>query len=183
MGDMNSADDALGQFIGRQAGTAMAGNAPITVDDAQLKRLGDQVPAGARVDACADRLVFSTTSVSFSIEAAPPDNPDMTFRLAGMVDPTVVVPGGAKVSIEFVNGDSDEANAFVITTTAPPYGFRPAATPAFGGSAAGPVGDPTPAGHSARDMSFTAGSPGTFYYLCPMPGHAEMGMTGRFIVR
>jgi len=25
--------------------------------------------------------------------------------------------------------------------------------------------------------------PGTYQYICPMPGHAQMGMHGAFIVR
>ena len=33
-----------------------------------------------------------------------------------------------------------------------------------------------------RDGFSTAGSPGTYRYLCPVPGHAQEGMTGTFIV-
>jgi rusticyanin len=183
MGNMNSPDASLGQFIGRQAGTAMAGNAPISISASQLKTLGNEIPAGARVDRCANQVVFATTSVSFVIEASPPNNPDMTFRLAGLVNPTVVVPEGAQVSIELVNGDSDEAHAFVVSDTAGPYPLRPVSEPAFAGSAVGPIGDPTSAGSGARDLSFTATNSGTYHYLCPMPGHAEMGMNGRFIVQ
>jgi rusticyanin len=182
MSNMNSGDATLGQFIGRQAGTAMAGNAPVTVTPTELTALGDEMPAGAHVDACSNRITFSTPTVSFVVEAAPSTNPDMTFRVAGLVNPSIVVPAGAQVDIEFVNADSDEAHAFVITTDAPPYHFRPDATTAFAFSAAGPIGDPTSAGHGARYLSFVAATPGTYHYLCPMPGHAEMGMTGLFIV-
>jgi nitrite reductase (NO-forming) len=31
-------------------------------------------------------------------------------------------------------------------------------------------------------LTFTAGTPGTYRYLCPVPGHAQKGMTGTFIV-
>lgn len=177
---MTTPDATLGQFIGRQAGKAMAGNAPIAVSDAQLGRLGDQVPAGAHADASADRITFTATTATLAVEAAPATNPDMTFRVAGLVNPTIVVPTGAQVDIEFINADSDEAHAFEITSDAAPYAFRPGVPLEFAGSAAGPIGDPTSVGHGARDLTFQAG---TYHYLCPMPGHAEMGMTGVFVVR
>ena len=100
------------------------------------------------------------------------NNPDMTVRIAGLISPTVVIPRDAHVSIEFINADSDEAHALVVTAAKPPFAFHPAATPAFGGSVAGPIGDPTPAGQGARNLAFTAPKPGSYQYLCPMPGHA-----------
>lgn len=30
--------------------------------------------------------------------------------------------------------------------------------------------------------TFTATTPGTYHYLCPVPGHAQEGMTGTFTV-
>lgn len=182
---MNAPDAALGQFIGRRAGTALAGNAPMTVTSAQVTALGNQIPAQALVVACENRIVFTSTAttVSFVVEAAPPNQPDMTFRIAGLVNPTVVVPFGARVDIEFINADSDEAHGFVVTSAAPPYGLRAEATPAFFGSAARAIGDPTAAGHGATDLSFVADASGTYHYLCPMPGHAEMGMVGLFVVQ
>ena len=183
MDNMNTPDASLGQFIGREAGTAMAGNAPITISATEVTRLGNQIPAGARVNACADRVNLSTSTVSMVVEAAPPNNPDMTFRIAGLVNPTVVVPSGAQVEIEFINADNDEAHALVITTDAPPYPLRTEAVPAFPGAAAAPIGDPTSSGQGARDFSFVANIPGTYHYVCPMPGHAEMGMAGLFIVQ
>ena len=31
-------------------------------------------------------------------------------------------------------------------------------------------------------VTFTAGAPGTYYYICTVPGHAALGMQGSFIV-
>ena len=182
-GAISSSAASLAQLIGQQAGKALAGNAPLTVTDTQLQVLGDQVPRGARVDACADRITFSTANVSFAVEAVPPGNPDMTFRIAGLVDPAVVVPAGAIVTVEFINADSDEAHGWVLTTSQPPFAFSAASAPALAGAAAGVIGDPTPGGHGARIITFTASTSGAYQCICPMPGHAQMGMHGAFIVR
>jgi uncharacterized cupredoxin-like copper-binding protein len=57
------------------------------------------------------------------------------------------------------------------------------ARPAFPGAALWFLGDPTSAGVHAGPLSFIAGTPGTYRYLCPVPGHARAGMTGVFTVR
>ena len=31
-------------------------------------------------------------------------------------------------------------------------------------------------------LTFTAATPGSYQYLCPVPGHAQKGMTGTFTV-
>jgi nitrite reductase (NO-forming) len=56
------------------------------------------------------------------------------------------------------------------------------ARPVFPGSAVWFLGNPTSAGMHAAILSFTVGPPGTYRYLCPVPGHAQEGMTGTFIV-
>ena len=56
------------------------------------------------------------------------------------------------------------------------------AQPAFPGSALWFLGKPTTAGMHAGTLTFTAASPGTYRYLCPVPGHAQKGMTGTFTV-
>jgi uncharacterized cupredoxin-like copper-binding protein len=44
------------------------------------------------------------------------------------------------------------------------------------------LGDPTSAGMHAGPLTFTAGKPGTYQYLCPVPGQSRDGMTGSFVV-
>jgi plastocyanin len=56
------------------------------------------------------------------------------------------------------------------------------ARPAFTGSALWFLGNPTSAGMHAGTLTFTAATPGTYQYLCPVPGHARDGMVGAFTV-
>jgi plastocyanin len=39
------------------------------------------------------------------------------------------------------------------------------------------------AGMHAGTLTFTAAIPGSYQYLCPVPGHARGGMAGTFTVR
>jgi rusticyanin len=176
---MGSASDA-GKVMG-----ALFANAPGTrVSQAQAARLGNQIPAGATVNRARHRITFSGASVRLAVLASPPGGPDETFRIAGMVNPDIVVASGARVSIELVNSDPDTAQGLVIT----PSGARSSRMPmmtgrlAFPGSALWFLGNPTSAGMHAATLSFTASTPGTYQYLCPVPGHAQEGMTGTFIV-
>jgi rusticyanin len=164
---------------------ALFANAPGTrVDPAQAARLGRQIPAGATVSSARHRITFSGTSVRFVVLASPAGGPDETFRIAGMVDPVVVVRAGARVSIQVVNADPDTAQGLVVTASGARSSWMPmlTASPAFTGSAVWFLGNPTSAGMHAATLSFTASRPGTYRYLCPVPGHAQEGMTGTFTV-
>ena len=44
------------------------------------------------------------------------------------------------------------------------------------------LGNATAAGMHAGTFTFTASTPGTYHYLCPVPGHAQHGMAGTFTV-
>jgi hypothetical protein len=78
----------------------MAGLAPQTVSLAQARTLGDHVPAGPSLDKAANRITFTSHSAAFAVVAVPPGGPDMTFRVAGLTDPTIVVPHDAQVTIQ-----------------------------------------------------------------------------------
>jgi rusticyanin len=164
---------------------ALFANAPGTrVSAAQAASLGRQIPAGATVSSAQHSITFSGTSVRLVVLASPAGGPDERFRIADMVDPTVVVKAGARVSIQVVNADSDTAHGLVITASGAGSSWMPmlTASPAFTGSAVWFLGNPTSAGMHAATLSFTASTPGTYRYLCPVPGHAQEGMTGTFTV-
>jgi rusticyanin len=178
-----SQDSPLAQFIAQQAGTRLAGTAPQDVPRGQVTALSEQDPAGASISARAGTITFHTTDVSFTVVAIAPGQPDMTFTVAGLTDPAIIVPSGASVTVRFINNDTDEAHGWLITGNKPPFGFGQPATPAIAGAFTGIIGDPTAAGDGASTISFTASSAGSYDYVCPMPGHAQMGMHGSFTVR
>jgi rusticyanin len=130
------------------------------------------------------RVTFTATTVRLTVLARPSGGPDETFRIAGLTNPAIVVPAGSQVSIEVINADPDTAHGLVIaasqdTTWMPMMTARPA----FTGSALWFLGNPTSAGMHAGTLTFTAATPGTYQYLCPVPGHARDGMAGPFTVR
>jgi rusticyanin len=164
---------------------ALFANAPGTrVNPAQAATLGRQIPAGATVSSDRHRIIFSGTSVRLVVLASPGGGPGETFRIAGMVNPAITVKAGASVSIEVINADPDTAHGLVITAGQARSSSMPMMTtrPAFPGAAMWFLGNPTSAGMHAATLSFTASTPGTYRYLCPVPGHAQEGMTGTFTV-
>ena len=176
---MGSATDA-GKVMG-----ALFANAPGTrVSPAQAARLGNQVPAGATVSRAEHRITLSGASIRIVVLASPSGGPGETFRVAGMVNPAIVVTAGARVSMEVVNTDPGNANGLVVTGGRAGSGWMPMMTarPAFPGSALWFLGSPTAAGMHAGTLSFTAAVAGTYRYLCPVPGHAQEGMAGAFVV-
>ena len=153
------------------------------VSPAEAARLGSQIPAGARVSRAARTITFTSRSVTL-VALASPSMPAESFRIAGMTNPDVIVPAGARVSIELINADHDMAHGLVINAPGTPLSPVPmiTATPAFGGAALWFLGEPTSAGMHAGTLSFTATRPGSYRYLCPVPGHAQEGMSGSFTV-
>ena len=151
---------------------------------AQAARAGGQIPPGAHINHAARAITFTTGSVHLAAVASPAGGPDETFRIAGMVNPKITVPAGAHVSIQVINADPDTAHGLVITVGQGRSSWMPMMTsrPAFAGSAMWFLGNPTAGGMHAGTLTFTAASPGTYHYLCPVPGHAQRGMTGLFTV-
>ena len=169
-----------GKVMGR-----LFANAPgPRVSRAEATRLGNEVPNGAAVNATHHRITFSGKTAHLVVLASPSGGHEMTFRIAGLVNPTIEVQKGARVSIEVVNADSDTAHGLVISTTGSASSRMPMMTAAraFDGSTLWFLGDPTSAGMHAGTLRFTAATPGIYEYLCPVPGHAQMGMAGTFVV-
>jgi rusticyanin len=179
----------MGTGAGTDPGKIMGSlwaNAPgPRVSAAQAAALGSQVPAGAQVSNAAGTVTFTTTTVRLTILASPAGGPDETFRAAGLVNPRIIVPAGARVTIQLINADPDTAHGLVITAGDATRSWMPMMTarPAFAGSALWFLGNPTAAGLHEGTLTFTAATPGTYHYLCPVPGHAQKGMTGTFTVR
>ncbi len=173
---------------GTDPGTVMGtlfANAPgPRVSPAQGQRLGAQVPAGASINQAAHTITFTTSNVNLVVLASP-SMPAESFRIAGITDPSVSVPAGAHVTIELVNADADMAHGLVIMPAGAARSYLPmmTAAPSFTGSALWFLGKPTAAGMHTATITFTAATPGSYQYLCPVPGHAREGMAGTFTIR
>ena len=119
-------------------------------------RLSDQVPTGAHLNRAARTITFTTSSVQLVVVAGPAGGRDETFRIAGMVNPAIAVPAGARVSIQVINADPDTAHGLVISQCCGPdlMDADDDRRPAFPGSALWFLGNPTAAGDARRDAGF-----------------------------
>ena len=155
------------------------------VSAAQAAALGSQVPADAQVSKAANTITFTSMAVRLTILGSPAGGPDETFRAAGLINPRIIVPAGAHVIINLINADSDTAHGLVITSGDASTSWMPMMTarPAFAGSALWFLGNPTSAGMHEGTIAFTATTPGTYHYQCPVPGHVQKGMAGIFTVQ
>jgi FtsP/CotA-like multicopper oxidase with cupredoxin domain len=169
---------------GKVMGALFADSPGARVSPARAARLGGQVPAGATASRTRHRISFSGTGVRLVVVASPSGGPAETFRIDGMADPVIAVKTGARVSIVLVNAGPGTAHGLVVAASHGRFSWMPMATasPAFPGSALWFLGSPTSAGMHAGTLTFTASTSGTYRYLSPVPGQAQEGMAGTFIV-
>lgn len=161
-----------------------ASGAGRVISAAAARRMGNALPRGATVDRARHRIVFAGSDEPIDVVGSPVGQRDETFRIGSLVDPTIVVPEGSAVHIAFVNADPGMSHNFVLTSATPPFAYEammqappafPAATTALLAPLSGNVAQ-------RMDTSFVATAAGTYTYLCTVPGHAQRGMYGRFIV-
>jgi len=157
----------------------------------QAARFLQQTTASAQVDKVRDRVTFSGKRIFIAAAAVQPGFPDTTFEVAGLVDPAVIVPAGATITLLLVNMDfgSDMEHGVVITEVPLPYPIM--SMMGIAGALSGvPVLQPRTledaktARYAADSVTFRApSSGGTYYYLCQYRDHASKGMFGRFEIR
>lgn len=123
-------------------------------------------------------LAFHTRSVRLVVHTGP-DNDMLSYRIANLRNPTLVVPRGAVLSILFVNTDDDMLHDLRFTTQRAPFPSQPDKRESVG----------TPEVRHHTKTTFYAErltvrvQPGTYTYLCTVKGHAKGGMYGTLIVR
>jgi len=178
-----------GTDMGRVMGRVLAAEPGPRVSAAEAQSEAVSVPSGGLVDAAANTLTFAGYDVTLDVVAGPSDAAMYRFEIAGLVDPTVVVPVGARVTLRFVNADQDMAHGIVVVAdgsdVADGYGWMPMMTeaPVFRGAEVWALGEETSSGAPVATTEFTAAVAGTYTYLCPVPGHAQQGMSGTLSVR
>lgn len=156
-----------------------------SVTQAAVTRMGDTVPPGASIDRGRNRIAFRGRTVDLQVVGSPRGQRDETFRIAGLVNPTIVVPQGAEVRVEFVNADPDMLHNFVVSVAQPPFAYTPMmqGAPAFAGAMTPFLAAFTGGSAQSVTTSFVASQAGSYTYLCTVPGHAANGMYGQLIVQ
>ena len=167
-------------MMGFGGGAGVAGQ-PVASDEAAS--LGAAVPAGATLDRSSNTITFTGTTVALTVLASPSDGPDETFRIAGLTNPTLVMPRGAEVTLRLINADFGMVHNWLITNAQPPFPYvvMMAGTDVFG--AVTPVlAEAVSSGMPSATITFVASVSGRYTYLCSVPGHAQEGMYGALVV-
>ena len=97
------------------------------------------------------------------------------------------LPGEEGHNPEFTVNSGDEVTFTATNTGKSFHAFGIVTDPedfnnAIPGTTIGAASSPLKPGESGS-VTFTAGAPGTYYYICTVPGHALQGMQGKLIVK
>ena len=130
-------------------------------------------------------FTYSSEHVTLVALGAPGNRPGMYWQLDGVDNAVVSVPAGATITVQFADGDPGRPHGLELTTAAPPYPRMAMMDGRIAASGGFIMPVPAPAGALwyAASTTFRAPAPGTYYIICPVPGHAQKGMWARFIVR
>ena len=132
---------------------------------------GTAAPSGAAVTATGNKVEFTVSFVmsddfktyAFNALSGPDSNPVITVK------------SGDTVTIH-VKNPTKSFHAFgIVTDPTDP-------TSVLWSSAVATPDNPLKPGKNG-DVTFVAGAPGTYHYICTVPGHAQLGMDGKFVVQ
>lgn len=98
-----------------------------------------------------------------------------SFVIDNLTNPTLVFPAGARVTMVAVNVDTDAYHGLTISRLAPPYGYN-VMVGMMGSTTSTMMLPPSGSVFAAQQITFTVN--GDAYYFCPVPGHAQLGMSG-----
>ncbi|MDA8286471.1 MAG: plastocyanin/azurin family copper-binding protein [Actinomycetota bacterium] len=188
MGGSTMGGSTMGGSAAMMGSTSMGGasGGQATLTQPSLAALVSRGEQGASIDNKANTVTYRAHTVTLVALASPHGQPNMTWEIDGLVNPTVVVQPGAHVDVVVANTDWGYMHGFELTSTPPPYPYM-----AMAGTADNFFLMPLPprtakdtatASYYTRSASFTTTS-GTYHYFCPVPGHAAAGMFGTLLVR
>ncbi|HEM55779.1 MAG TPA: hypothetical protein ENO30_03345 [Thermodesulfobium narugense] len=156
-----------------------------TIPTNQLKSFSD-LTGNVAVDDKNNSVTFNDQNPVIPIIASPNDNAMYSFGVGNLINPTIIVRKNANVTLKLINNDDDMYHGIIITNTAPsyPYMVMMNISLAFQYSAIRPLPyeDKQSKLLATGSTEFSANTPGTYYYICQVPGHAQHGMYGKFIV-
>ena len=144
----------------------------------QEEQMEKQAAAGAAAGPSATQGTFTGKEIHVSLKfVESPDFKNYGFNApigASGANPEIDVNPGDKIDFDVTNSGKS-FHAFAVTASSSDPG------PAIDGTTIGTADSPMKPGQSGT-VSFVPASAGTYYYICAVPGHRELGMEGKIVV-
>lgn len=179
-GMMGSGSGGMMGSSGGMMNGSTTSNSP-AMSNAQLQQLVKQGEVGTTINEAAKTVTYPGTNVNLVALASPHGVPNMTWEIDGVVNPTITIPTDATVHVTLVNPDWGYLHGFEVTTTPPPYSQMPMMS-INNEFLLPPLSQRTTQSLKTAKYYSRTGQlklkKGTYYYLCPVPGHAQQGMYG-----
>ncbi len=138
--------------------------------------------SNATVDTKNNTITYDGKDVKIVMFAGP-EYADEKFVVGGLFNPTLKISTGTNVVLEIINQDEGMPHGVEVTETPPPYAnMAMKQVNLYPGALIRPVPQAKGGKYPKDAVSFNANQPGTYYYLCQYPGHAEEGMYGKVII-
>lgn len=164
--------------MGQHTGVSLVKAAGRTLSQHALSGIEKTATQGS-VSSDKKTLTFAERAITLIVHTGP-DNDMLSYRIAGLRNPTLVVRQGATLNVLFVNEDGDMKHDLRFTDKQMPFPAEPDRKQSVGSPALAPQAKSV---RHAEQMVLRAASTGTYTYLCTVKGHAAGGMFGALVVR
>lgn len=135
-----------------------------------------------RVSSDKKALPFGQKTIRLTVQTGP-ENDMLSYQIAGLRNPTLVVPKGATLHVLFVNTDDDMFHDLRFGAARKTFPNRAEALiPATIGTSLLPHKSETVI-HGEEMTVRIPSMPGVYAYFCTVRGHAQGGMVGKVIVK
>lgn len=169
--------------MGMMRGWSNYGDNQTVVNNDKVKNDETISLANAKINKSENSVTYSGKDITIVMLGGPKEA-DGKFVIGGLINPTVYIPKGSRITLEFINEDEGMPHGIEITNAGPPYLYM---LMMQGGVYPGTFINPVPAanenGYPSASTTFTANSAGQYYYICQYPGHAQNGMYGEIIIK
>lgn len=128
-------------------------------------------------------ITFNQTNINLAVLAAPPTHPGDYFEINNLINPTLILKKDSNINLTLINEDNI-MHGLEVVSTKPPFVSRPMMSyrPVFN-SFIMPLPGTSGQNYAYSKKTIIFSKVGTYYYICPVPNHAKMGMYGKIIVQ
>lgn len=174
---------ALGGYVGSMQSPMTSMGVTISrITGAHLTALVRSSERGGVINRATNSLTYTASPVMIVALAAPTAlrRPGLQWEIDGRINPTVIVPSHASVTVAVVNADKGYMHGFEVTTARPPFAWDAMrqGNLAFSGGFVHPLLPESHGTFSLQRTTFRTTNSDTYEYICPVPGHAQHGMAG-----